>query len=438
MVPNSTLFRYMNGSKHPETGHSMYAAGAQLAIGCRPGPTAGALMFRGQLAEVAVYGTALRGSDIRRHYSVGSGLVCSFAITGRNFVEQAWYTCHTCGLVDRTGVCGACKERCHAGHNLSTLPKVSAFYCDCGSGGSCKALKPQPLDEELAAPAQAPEPAQRQRSEFGNWSADAVLAQLPFADALQATDNTTGPERADTDAAGAGAGAGAGAAAQEAHKSTQQVAPNDAAVFVLASLDRLSRPFGAERRASSKPTPATLLEPLAVEVKTSAFRATLQLLGHAAETWLDPAAYAALDAHAQSRVAYAILATLRLLGVNMRQVAQSGLSAEDAGLAAPPPPAGGTTAATSLLDQLRTLLFAFADADTAGSPERLAVAEAASVAVSSGFAVLFPTVVEQAKFLAASLKKASTSGDGRLGPTEARLVDLQVRYRTCMCLLGRA
>ena len=401
----------------------MYTVGPQLAIGCRAGPTAGAHMFRGQLAEVALYGTALRGSDVRRHYSVGSGLVCSFAVTGRNFVEQAWYTCNTCGLVDRTGVCGACKERCHAGHNLSTLPKVSSFYCDCGSSGGCKALVPQPLDEELTAAAQAPEPAQRQRSEFGNWSAAAVLAQLPFVAALEATATAAGPEH-DGDAAGAGAGAGAGAVAVPV-KTLHTVTPVDAAVFVLASLDRLSRPFGAERRSTARPTPLTLLEPLAVEVKASAFRATLQLLGHAAETWLDAAAFAALDAQAQSRIAYAILATLRVLGVNMRQVAQSGLSAEDAGLAATHSADEGSTA--SLLDQLRQLLFAFADADAAGSPERLAVAEAASVAVSSGFSVLFPTVVAQAKFLAASLKKASAAGGGRLGPTEARLVDLQVR-----------
>lgn len=51
------------------------------------------------------------------------------------------YHCHTCKLVDGTGVCTVCAKVCHKGHELS-YSKCGSFFCDCGAkeDKSCQAL----------------------------------------------------------------------------------------------------------------------------------------------------------------------------------------------------------------------------------------------------------------------------------------------------------
>lgn len=65
---------------------------------------------------------------------------CTYTVTGKNFVQQKWFFCYTCGFVDSEGVCEGCANVCHKGHSLSAPRGVdygSGFFCDCGSGDSC-------------------------------------------------------------------------------------------------------------------------------------------------------------------------------------------------------------------------------------------------------------------------------------------------------------
>jgi hypothetical protein len=62
-------------------------------------------------------------------------VMCTFARNGANYVQQHWYYCYTCGLVDSRGCCGACVQACHAGHD-TVYSACSNFFCDCGSGSA--------------------------------------------------------------------------------------------------------------------------------------------------------------------------------------------------------------------------------------------------------------------------------------------------------------
>uniref|UniRef100_A0A915PMF8 UBR-type domain-containing protein n=1 Tax=Setaria digitata TaxID=48799 RepID=A0A915PMF8_9BILA len=72
--------------------------------------------------------------------------LCTFASTAKQFIQQHWYNCYTCGMVEGEGVCSVCAVNCHRGHDLS-YSKFGSFFCDCGAKG-CVALKsvsyPQP------------------------------------------------------------------------------------------------------------------------------------------------------------------------------------------------------------------------------------------------------------------------------------------------------
>ncbi|KAK0172054.1 hypothetical protein PV328_005423 [Microctonus aethiopoides] len=67
--------------------------------------------------------------------------LCTFTVTQKEFTNQHWYHCHTCGMVDGAGVCTVCARVCHRGHDV-TYAKYGNFFCDCGSkdDGSCQAL----------------------------------------------------------------------------------------------------------------------------------------------------------------------------------------------------------------------------------------------------------------------------------------------------------
>ncbi|GFR97962.1 E3 ubiquitin-protein ligase UBR4, partial [Elysia marginata] len=67
--------------------------------------------------------------------------LCTFTITQKEFMNQHWYHCHTCKMVDGVGVCTVCAKVCHKDCDL-TYAKFGSFFCDCGAkeDGSCKAL----------------------------------------------------------------------------------------------------------------------------------------------------------------------------------------------------------------------------------------------------------------------------------------------------------
>jgi E3 ubiquitin-protein ligase UBR4 len=67
--------------------------------------------------------------------------LCTFTITQKEFMNQHWYHCHTCNMVDGVGVCSVCARVCHRGHDV-TYAKYGNFFCDCGAkeDTSCLAL----------------------------------------------------------------------------------------------------------------------------------------------------------------------------------------------------------------------------------------------------------------------------------------------------------
>ncbi|ELU10961.1 hypothetical protein CAPTEDRAFT_154354 [Capitella teleta] len=67
--------------------------------------------------------------------------LCTFSVTQKEFMNQHWYHCHTCKMVDSVGVCTVCAKVCHKDHDLS-YAKYGNFFCDCGARGEshCQAL----------------------------------------------------------------------------------------------------------------------------------------------------------------------------------------------------------------------------------------------------------------------------------------------------------
>ncbi|XP_061716898.1 protein purity of essence isoform X2 [Cydia pomonella] len=67
--------------------------------------------------------------------------LCTFTVTQREFMNQHWYHCHTCKMVDGVGVCTVCARVCHRTHDVS-YAKFGNFFCDCGAkpDSSCQAL----------------------------------------------------------------------------------------------------------------------------------------------------------------------------------------------------------------------------------------------------------------------------------------------------------
>uniref|UniRef100_A0A1B0CBE9 UBR-type domain-containing protein n=1 Tax=Lutzomyia longipalpis TaxID=7200 RepID=A0A1B0CBE9_LUTLO len=83
--------------------------------------------------------------------SLGNKL-CTFSITQKEFMNQHWYHCHTCKMVDGAGVCSVCARVCHKNHDIS-YAKYGNFFCDCGAkdDGSCMALSPRINVQETTA-----------------------------------------------------------------------------------------------------------------------------------------------------------------------------------------------------------------------------------------------------------------------------------------------
>ena len=56
-------------------------------------------------------------------------------------INQHTWQCKTCGIVGDQYICNACKERCHAGHEVIDTGKRHCA-CSCASKCQCKALTP--------------------------------------------------------------------------------------------------------------------------------------------------------------------------------------------------------------------------------------------------------------------------------------------------------
>jgi E3 ubiquitin-protein ligase UBR4 len=67
--------------------------------------------------------------------------LCTFTTTQKEFMNQHWYHCHTCKMIEGVGVCTICAKVCHKDHDV-TYAKYGSFFCDCGAkeDGSCMAL----------------------------------------------------------------------------------------------------------------------------------------------------------------------------------------------------------------------------------------------------------------------------------------------------------
>ncbi|CAM9745306.1 unnamed protein product, partial [Discosporangium mesarthrocarpum] len=70
-------------------------------------------------------------SRVRRRKAPEPPRACTFVATHKKFVDQHWYHCYTCGLVQERGCCSLCVRVCHRGHTV-TYARRSCFFCDCG------------------------------------------------------------------------------------------------------------------------------------------------------------------------------------------------------------------------------------------------------------------------------------------------------------------
>ncbi|VEL22517.1 unnamed protein product [Protopolystoma xenopodis] len=75
----------------------------------------------------------LAGSDGSAAAPKLDDMVCTFGAARRVFVEQHWYYCYTCRMLDSQGVCSTCARVCHAGHDI-VYAKSGNFFCDCANG----------------------------------------------------------------------------------------------------------------------------------------------------------------------------------------------------------------------------------------------------------------------------------------------------------------
>jgi len=80
----------------------------------------------------------------------GNDLLCTFSKTQRNYQQQHWYMCYTCGLNGQEGVCSTCAKTCHKGHEV-VYCRISSFFCDCQFKFKCVCL-PDEFKENPSVP----------------------------------------------------------------------------------------------------------------------------------------------------------------------------------------------------------------------------------------------------------------------------------------------
>ncbi|XP_047525824.1 E3 ubiquitin-protein ligase UBR4 [Pieris napi] len=103
--------------------------------------------------------------------------LCTFTVTQREFMNQHWYHCHTCKMVDGVGVCTVCARVCHRGHDIS-YAKFGNFFCDCGAKPdfSCQALVKREKSSGGGRPAEEAPPAPSLRRRPSSPTPAALLA----------------------------------------------------------------------------------------------------------------------------------------------------------------------------------------------------------------------------------------------------------------------
>jgi len=79
---------------------------------------------------------------------------CTFPKTGKEYVPQEFYECHTCEFEEGIVICPICAITCHANHDVR-YKHFSTFggFCDCGAGefGTCNAPSDYKTPLHLAA-----------------------------------------------------------------------------------------------------------------------------------------------------------------------------------------------------------------------------------------------------------------------------------------------
>ncbi|PZC74948.1 hypothetical protein B5X24_HaOG206881 [Helicoverpa armigera] len=106
--------------------------------------------------------------------------LCTFTVTQREFMNQHWYHCHTCKMVDGVGVCTVCARVCHRGHDVS-YAKFGNFFCcrqylsSYSGWGTCME-RVRRLLEALAGPVRAA--CERAAPTGAHGRAQRALAQL--------------------------------------------------------------------------------------------------------------------------------------------------------------------------------------------------------------------------------------------------------------------
>lgn len=66
--------------------------------------------------------------------------ICTFLQSGTKYIQQPWYHCKTCGLVNGLGCCSVCAHHCHKGHDVEYKGIHEKCYCDCCEKKKCKML----------------------------------------------------------------------------------------------------------------------------------------------------------------------------------------------------------------------------------------------------------------------------------------------------------
>ena len=79
---------------------------------------------------------------------------CTFTKTGRQYVPQEFYECHTCEFSQGVVICPICAITCHSNHDVKYKHfSYGGGFCDCGAGdfGTCNAPSDYSTPLHLAA-----------------------------------------------------------------------------------------------------------------------------------------------------------------------------------------------------------------------------------------------------------------------------------------------
>jgi hypothetical protein len=95
-------------------------------------------------------------------------------------MNQHWYHCLTCRMVDGVGVCSVCAKVCQRAHDV-TYSKFGSFFCDCGATDdrSCQALVRRPSQPDRRS-SHCPRDSESARGLHHTITDQSLLKQLGF------------------------------------------------------------------------------------------------------------------------------------------------------------------------------------------------------------------------------------------------------------------